>query len=297
MKHGVPQGSILGPLLFLIYINDITCSAPKLEYLLFADDTALFLTAKNQLELQTVLNQELGNIANWLKANKLSLNVDKSKLINFSKIQSIDSPLRITINGEAIEQVKCAKYLGVLIDDKLSYRDQVDCVGGKIRKGNSILYKLRKFLPVDKIKNVYFAHVHSHINYCIGAWGGCTKTNLSILLKKQAKSLNIMFFKNQQKIKNVKIPNVLQMRDLNWSKKIWRVSHGYNVSSLFALEANLTKNPRDNTKYLVPFKGTLLEKNSIFFSGIKQWNKMPSEVRNAHNFGLFCSHVKRYLIK
>ena len=291
VKHGVPQGSILGPLLFLLYINDIVNSSKKLKFLLFADDTSLFFSSSSQIAMETTLNEELSNVSNWLKANKLSLNVDKSKVVNFSKHQDPEVPIRLRINNEPIELTTCVKYLGTLIDNKLSYQEHIKYISQKINKGNGILYQLRKLLPEDKLKNVYYAHIHSHINYTIGAWGGTTQTHFKRILKKQKKSLNIMYFKDKNKTTNCGILDANKIKLINWLKKLWKVTHG-NIFSLEWLNSSLQRNPRDNFKFLVPFKSTTLGKNSICYNGIKIWNKLPTDIRNCPTFGLFCKKIK-----
>ena len=125
VKHGVPQGSILGPLLFLLYINDIVLFLKRLQFLLFADDTSIFATGDNQHEVRNLLNEDLNNVSNWLKANKLSLNIKKSKALNFinrNRPGNRDQAdqLEIKINGDFIEEQESVKYLGILIDYKLT---------------------------------------------------------------------------------------------------------------------------------------------------------------------------------
>ena len=216
--HGVPQGSILGPLLFLLYINDIVKSSTKLEYLLFADDTSLLISGKTFKEIEKTLNSELENISNWLKANKLSLNVSKSNILRFSSGSNTQEPFNVSIDGKKIEEKDFVKYLGILIDKNLSFSEHISKLSMKLNKGNSILYKLRHFITEDKIEQVYYAHIHSHINYGIGVWCGTTKTNINKIQNKQTKSLNIMYFKNQLKLKQSHIPNVITTRNMNWSK-------------------------------------------------------------------------------
>ena len=139
IKHGVPQGSILGPLLFLLYINDIANCSSILTFYLFADDTTIFLSHKDPKELEKILNEELLHVSNWLIANKLSLNVGKSNLLVFRRKNTHVPLLNININGLAVEEKDYAKYLGVLIDNKLSFEKHIEHVNGKLTKGNAIL--------------------------------------------------------------------------------------------------------------------------------------------------------------
>ena len=166
IRHGVPQGSILGPLFFLLYINDIAACSSILTFYLFADDTAIFFSHKNRKELERILNEELTHVSSWLIANKLSLNVGKSNLLLFrTRNDKTDFNLDIKINGLTIEEKQYAKYLGILIDNKLSFSKQTEHVKSRLVKGNAILSIVRHFLPKQVLINTYNAYIQPHIDY------------------------------------------------------------------------------------------------------------------------------------
>ena len=119
---GVPQGSIFGPLLFLLYINDLSSVSKSCFSVLFADDTNVFIKGKNLQELCNRLNDELNNIQNWLSCNKLSLNVLKTHYIIFTPRNKIVDSIDIKINNTSIERVYSTKFLGVHIDSQLSWK-------------------------------------------------------------------------------------------------------------------------------------------------------------------------------
>ena len=153
VSYGVPQGSVLGPLLFLLYINDLPNSSNKLDFHLFADDTSLFMSQENLETSESDVNAYLDNISDWLIANKLSLNTKKSYyLIVSPKNKRVNQKVSICINNENLAEAQSAKYLGVLLDNKLSWKTHIQETTMKISKGVGILARLRHFVSKDVLR-------------------------------------------------------------------------------------------------------------------------------------------------
>ena len=133
IKCGVPHGSILGPLLFLIYINDIENTSTVLNIFLFADNTTIFFSSKPSAMVEKVLNDELKKVNKWLVSNKLSLNINKSCYLNFSLLHNPSTDINVKIANNLLERKRVTKYLGVLTDDKLSWKDHIHSVNMKLR--------------------------------------------------------------------------------------------------------------------------------------------------------------------
>ena len=193
---GVPQGSILGPLLFLIFINDLCNSTPLLEAILFADDTNLFYSYNNVKELFRTMNAELSHLNDWFCANKLSLNTDKTKYVLFHKAKSKDNLplvlLDLFINDIKIKRENSLKFLGVMIDENLTWKTHVELFENKISKRVGILFKASHSLNSKSLLSIYFALVHPCINYTNIAWASTNKNHLKRIIGKQRQVARLM---------------------------------------------------------------------------------------------------------
>ena len=181
IKCGIPQGSILGPLLFLIYINDLCIVCKSTEPVLFADDTNLFSSGSNAISLQDGVNNDLAIIAEWLKVNKLSLNIKKTHFMCFSAKNKSRPGISLTIDGEAIADVNKSKFLGVVIDNKLSWKDHISFVCRKVARGIGVIIKARKILHNESLKCLYYSFIYPYMIYCNQDWGSAFKTNIEPL--------------------------------------------------------------------------------------------------------------------
>ena len=195
IKCGVPQGSILGPLLFIISVNDICNVSPMLFKILYADDTCVLISGNHLNNLIDRLNTELISLNNWFKANKLSLNTKKSFFMIFHRSRIKPNVInKVVIDNHELTQVNSAKYLGVIIDHKLNWIEHISYVKSKMSKGIGIMYKARQFLTKKALLMLYHAYIFPYMTYCIEVWGCASQTQLNCLFLLQKKIIRIMNF-------------------------------------------------------------------------------------------------------
>ena len=170
MQYGVPQGSILGPLLFIIYINDLPNIFNRAKFILYADDANIIINGANIADIVQQLNELCNILPYWVISNGLALNLKKTKYMLFSR-QNIELPDEFKILNKKIDRVKEVRFLGVIVDEKLNWSAHIKTLKSKKSRYIGILCKIKKLLPIQAKMQIFQSLIQSHLNYCSIVWG------------------------------------------------------------------------------------------------------------------------------
>ena len=301
IKHGVPQGSILGPLLFLLYINDISESSDVLKFFLFADDTTVYYSADPSDEnTEHILNTELEKVSCWLAANKLSLNVKKSNFLHFHYGKKEGKKLEIKINDTIVEEKESTKYLGTFIDNKLTWNIQVQHIKTKLARGIGMISKIRYYVNEACLLKMFYSFVQCHINYNILNWS-CTKNSiLKPIEMKLKKAIRIISFAKTKydhtdpifiKYKILPFKAHVQLRKAIF---MWKLTQGYAPDVIFNL---FTPNLHNELKFVLPFTNNEKGKKYFVYTCIKEWNCVPDTIKSSTTLTSFRDKYKTHLLE
>ena len=305
IECGVPQGSILGPLLFILYINDISNVSKILRLILFADDTNLFATGHDLELLCNEINNELCILSEWFKINRLSLNVKKTNYMLFSKkAKSMTQTLKIDNN--VIESGRVTKFLGTNIDEKLNWKAHIDMISVKLAKSCSIIYKVNDILNTDALKSLYFTLFLPYISYCTEVWGVTFKSYLSRIVKLQKRAIRTicrvgkMHHTNELFIK-LNIMKFEDLVDLEIAICMYKAKKGLlpkNIQSLFKEKTNSRQNSlRNKDNLLCKYSRTNMKSKSLSVYGVKLFNSLPMELKESKSVHLFKRNWKKMIFE
>ena len=184
ITHGVPQGSVLGPLLYLLYINDLRKAVQHSSVHHFADDTNLLYTSKSLKKMNKHINHDIKHLCQWLRSNKISLNASKTEIIIFkTKLKTITKHLNFRVSGQKISPTTNVKYLGVHLNNSLTWEIHFKNLQTKLNRAIGLLSKIRHYTPKSLLKTMYFSLFNSHLIYACQIWGQ-SKTKLFQVIEK-----------------------------------------------------------------------------------------------------------------
>lgn len=306
IEIGVPQGSILGPLLFILYINDIVTSVEKCQIRLFADDTLIYIAGSNLTSLLEILNKELDSVSEWLYNNGLKINVSKTKGMVLGNTMGFPMDrLKLYVSGEIIEVVNDMKYLGVVIDRKLNFRKHADYIAKKIGKKLGILRRVNKFISRRAALTIYNTIVLPHFTYCATILFICCNEDLNRLQKLQNIGMRVLLKMNrftsiQFMLNKLGWLNIRQFLDFSVMVFIYKVKTNMLPSYLGdrLVENNkiYSYQTRSANSFYLCNVNTQLGFKSVFYNGIRKYNNLPEDIKSTISLNLFRRKLKNYLL-
>ena len=290
ITHGVPQGSILGPLLFLIYINDLPDNLVNSKAILYADDTNLIFHDKDLKKLITSINSELPKVQSWFSANKLTLNTKKTHSIIFhNRQQAIPTDeIILKFGNNTIQQKSDMKFLGIYLDKNLNWKKHITYKCNQILKVNYLLSKLKHTISTDILTTIYNSLILPHITYAITSWGNMKNKEMDRLEKLQKKAIR---FVNKSKYNSHTDPlfkqsKLLKLQDIYNIEciKIY-LRHKAQILSPY-LSNQLATNAEIHTHHTrqdqdihnTPITSTL-EEQLVNSKIAAAWNKLPHNIK------------------
>lgn len=301
---GVPQGSVLGPLLFILYINDLKQALRRVQVNLFADDTVLFLTGTSFEECFNVMNTELASFTEWLRWKKLQLNVSKTKCMIVTTRPSDGVSRAVRIDGEEIERVETIKYLGVMLDEKLNFNDHIDYTIRKAARKFGVLCRINRYLTTEAKIDVYKSLIAPHFDYCASILFLATRQQLKRMQVLQSKVMRLILkcdrlTPRQNMLDCLQWMSVRQRIEYNTLIFVFRVTKGMAPKYLTGTVVYGRDIHQHDTRGADNLRLQMCRKactqNSLFYKGYSMYNQLPEAAKNTRNINEFKNLCKNFV--
>ena len=308
ISYGVPQGSILGPLLFLLFINDLPLYTNKVCTDLYADDTTLYDIQDSMERIENNLQSALNNLHVWCRNNGMILNSSKTKVLLITTTQKRqrlhNENLALKFNDESLNMITNDKILGIYVDNNLNWTDHIKHLSRKITSSIWLLSKIKKFLSQAHRVQFYKSYIQPHIDFCNIVWGSSSDTNKLKIFKLQKRACRVILDYNvddiHEAMKTLKIMSVYDRLYLRKAKFMFKVAN--NMTPTYISENFTSRNNgimlRSSTAgcFVPPKPRTEYFKHSLRYSGCLVWNSLPQEVKNAQTPDTFHNRCLKWLI-
>ena len=276
-----------------------------LKFIQFADDTTIMYSHSSIVQLKSTLETETNKVINWLRANKLIINLTKTHSMLFTK-KIGNFNLHLQIQDIQLEENFETSFLGVIIDNRLSWKQHIQYISGKISKSIALMRLLRNKFPKRILKIIYMSLIYSYINYCNLIWGGAYKNNIDPLIKLQKKALRIVnnstYFEHTEPIfRSLKLLNIFKVYKFNcvlFAYKCIKTDLFPQYKNRFVKNSSIHSYPtRTNNLYRPPSIRLDLCKNSFLYQSIVLWNSLGEEIRKYNSIDMFKKKVKAQFIE
>lgn len=308
IEHGVPQGTILGPILFVLYINNIVKCVNECKINMFADDTILYISGNDLNQMYITINRELAVINNWLCENSLSLNLNKTKYMLIGKNYKLSGlnaiNFYVEINNYKLEQVKEMKYLGIIIDENLKFKQHCDYILNKMSKKVHFMRRIGNNLTMNTKILLYKSIISPHIEYCSSILFNFNQNEIDKLQKLQNKSMRTILKCNKYTpiktmLEVLNFMNVKQriiFRTLDFIYKMKNKKTALYLCDKVKYVNNVhSHNTRQNGDFFIETAKTSLLNNTLLYKGLNMFNALPTEIKNCENHNKFKKLLKNYV--
>jgi hypothetical protein len=278
VKHGVPQGSILGPLLFLLYINDLPKIVKnKAEVVLYADDTSIIITSFNPTSFTNSANKILQDINKWFTTNMLSLNADKTQYMQFVTKTSSLIDLHVICKNKEIANTCNTKFLGLTFGRTFSWKNHVDAIVPKLSSACFAVRALKPFLSLESLKMVYFSYFHSIISYGLVFWSSSYYSNTVFKLQKRIIRIMAGIRDRESSREYFRKLRILPLQSQYIYSLLLFV---INNRQHFKLNSDIHNiNTRNNLNFHYPHARLSIYQRGVYYTGIRSFNKLPGSIR------------------
>ena len=303
IKCGVPQGSVLGPKLFNLYINDICDVSKILRFVLFADDTNFHCSGYNLQELSESIVHEMKKLKNWFDVNKLSLNLEKTKFMIFGNREK-EHEVILSINGADIERVSEFRFLGVIMDEKLTWKSHIAHVKKKMSKSIFILNKVKHVLDSEAMRTLYCSLVSPYLSYCAEVWGNTYVTTVNPLYMLQKRAIRIIHKAHYREHTNrlfiksrvLKLEEIVKLQTLLFMFRAKIKTLPVNLQGLFEASSESGESRR-KYDFKHQFARTNQKQMCPSVIGIRMWNSLDNDLKGCSNIYKFKRCYKENIFK